>query len=95
MNDALVNRHCCSFPVTDLSAFPHPLHVNCRFPSWETVRLTSREELETTIRSAGLAATKSQRIKDILNTLHEERGVACLEHLRSLTTEMVKTELRR
>lgn len=64
------------------------------FPTWEEVRVCDVFDLEETIRSAGLAQTKSRRIKDILDKLHERHGAATLEYMRDMTTEDIKAELR-
>jgi len=63
-------------------------------PSWEEVRLAAPEVIEEAIRPGGLAAIKTGRIQLILDTLHRERGECSLEHMRALSDEQVKLELR-
>ena len=58
------------------------------------VRLAAPEVIEEAIRPGGLAAIKTGRIQAILETLHSERGECSLEHMRGLSDEDVKAELR-
>ncbi|MFQ5890370.1 MAG: endonuclease III domain-containing protein [Gemmatimonadota bacterium] len=58
-----------------------------RYPDWEAVRGASVEEIEETIRIAGLAGQKSRTIRGMLERLHEERGAATLDHLREMHPE--------
>lgn len=51
------------------------------------------KSIESAIRCGGLAPKKAVCIKNILNRLQTERGVLCLEYLRGLSVEEVKTEL--
>lgn len=51
------------------------------------------KSIESAIRCGGLAPKKAVCIKNILNRLQNERGSLCLEYLRCLSVEEVKTEL--
>lgn len=53
------------------------------YGGWDEVRARGREPLEQTIRSAGLAAQKSETILRVLEALGEE-GAPSLDHLRDL-----------
>ncbi|URD85124.1 lipase class 3 family protein [Musa troglodytarum] len=63
------------------------------FPTWEHVLAAESKLVEDAIRCGGLAATKAARIKSILRALKEKRGQICLEYLRHLSVDEVKTEL--
>ncbi|KAI3496965.1 hypothetical protein L1887_39344 [Cichorium endivia] len=49
--------------------------------------------IEDAIRCGGLAPTKSSCIKNMLSCLLEKRGKLCLEYLRDLSIDEIKTEL--
>ncbi len=53
------------------------------YAGWDEVRAKGREPLERTIRSAGLAAQKSETILRVLEALGET-GAGSLDHLRDL-----------
>ena len=55
-----------------------------RFPSWESVRDGSLEEVLEAIRPAGLAPTKGPRIQEALQRITEARGEIELEFLREM-----------
>ncbi|KAL0023848.1 hypothetical protein WJX77_011324 [Trebouxia sp. C0004] len=65
------------------------------FPEWEMVRTADSADVEESVKSGGLAAIKTERIKVILNTLKSERGECSLEHLQQSTDEEIKAELER
>jgi endonuclease-3 len=52
-------------------------------------------KVEESIKQGGLAEIKTQRIKTILATVLEERGKICMEYLREMSDECIKTELSR
>lgn len=52
-----------------------------RYSDWEAVRGAGVDELEETIRTAGLAGQKAATIRRVLDALVEERGAADLSHL--------------
>lgn len=60
---------------------------------WSEVLDAESDVLEDAIRCGGLARTKAGRIKSILKTLKEKKGDFCLEYLRGLSIDVVKTEL--
>lgn len=66
-----------------------------RFPTWESVRDASSQEVIDSIRSAGLANQKGPRIQALLKAITEERGDLDLEFLRQLQPEDVKNWLMR
>ena len=51
--------------------------------------------VEDAIRCGGLAETKAKRIVNILDTIYKERGLICLEYVRSMTIDEIKAELSR
>ena len=66
------------------------------FPSWDDVAECEDITLvEKTIRVAGLAKTRAERIQSILRTVKEERGEASLDYIRDFNDEEVKKELTR
>ena len=66
-----------------------------KFSSWEQVRVARTGDIEDAIRMGGLAAVKAQRIQEICQTVHRERGKVCLEHLATASTETIKQDLSR
>ncbi|EEH61042.1 uncharacterized protein MICPUCDRAFT_5738, partial [Micromonas pusilla CCMP1545] len=66
-----------------------------RLNFWETIRAAPSAEVEAAIKCGGLAEIKTSRIKVILNTLVEERGAPCMEYLRDMSDDDVKSELSR
>ena len=66
-----------------------------RFPTWESVRDASPQDVIDSIRSAGLANQKGPRIQALLKAITEERGDLDLEFLRQLQPEEVKNWLMR
>ncbi|CAN6989410.1 hypothetical protein IGI04_002773 [Brassica rapa subsp. trilocularis] len=67
--------------------------LKAAFPKWEDVLVAEPNSVENAIRCGGLAPKKTVFIKNILSRLQRERGSLCLEYLRGLTVEEVKTEL--
>lgn len=66
------------------------------FPTWDLVEaLPNPSRLEETIRSAGLAKIKSERIYNMLQTIKEEQGEVSLEYLRDFSDADVKKDLGR
>lgn len=49
--------------------------------------------MEEAIKCGGLAATKTSCIQNLLRSLVEKRGKLCLEYLRGLSIDDVKSEL--
>ncbi|KAJ0709164.1 putative HhH-GPD domain, DNA glycosylase, helix-hairpin-helix, base-excision DNA repair [Helianthus annuus] len=62
-------------------------------PTWEDVHSADSKCIEDAIRCGGLAPTKASCIKNMLNCLLEKRGKLCLEYLRDLSIDEIKTEL--
>lgn len=52
-----------------------------RFSDWEQVRQANIKQIEEAIRPGGLAKQKSERIKNILNWIHQEYGSLSLDNL--------------
>ncbi|EOA24469.1 hypothetical protein CARUB_v10017731mg [Capsella rubella] len=67
--------------------------LKAAFPKWEDVLAAESISIENAIRCGGLAPKKAVCIKNILNRLQNEKGVLCLEYLRSLSVDEVKSEL--
>lgn len=65
------------------------------FSFLEVVDEEEGKRLEDAIRCGGLAATKAARIRAMLRGVRERRGKICLEYLRDLSVDEVKTELSR
>ena len=80
--------------TTDVNSHRAFASLKAAFPTWEAVRTADPAAVEESIRSGGLAATKTARIQIILNTLHAERGECSLEFLRSLPNAEVVAQLR-
>ena len=51
------------------------------------------KDVEDAIRCGGLAPTKASCIKNILSCLLKRRGKICLEYLRDLSVDQIKSEL--
>ncbi|KAI9095375.1 hypothetical protein K1719_026409 [Acacia pycnantha] len=51
------------------------------------------KDVENAIRCGGLAPTKASCIKNVLSCLLERRGKLCLEYLRDLSLDEIKSEL--
>ena len=51
------------------------------------------KSIENAIRCGGLAVTKASCIKKMLSCLLERKGKLCLEYLRDLTVDEIKTDL--
>ncbi|CAH8350754.1 unnamed protein product [Eruca vesicaria subsp. sativa] len=67
--------------------------LKSQFPNWEDVLVAEPKLIENAIRCGGLAPKKTVCIKNIMSRLQKERGRLCLEYLRGLSVEQVKTEL--
>ncbi|KAK4264289.1 hypothetical protein QN277_025489 [Acacia crassicarpa] len=63
------------------------------FPTWEDVLSAGATDVENAIRCGGLAPTKASCIKNVLSCLLERRGKLCLEYLRDLSLDEIKSEL--
>ncbi|KAL3939054.1 MAG: hypothetical protein SGBAC_006158 [Bacillariaceae sp.] len=67
-----------------------------KFPTWDLVEACENiEEIESSIKVAGLAKTRAQRMQNILRQVKQERGEASLEYIRDFDDEHVKKELSR
>eukprot|EP00727_Mastigamoeba_balamuthi_P014419 m51a1_g9601 putative -gpd family protein (229) ;mRNA; r:1049655-1050571 len=80
--------------TTDKNSLRAYADLRARFPAWSDVADADASDIEDAIRTGGLAATKSHRIKEILESLRgEEGGEPSLKHLASMTDEQVMEEL--
>ena len=61
-----------------------------RYPTWNIVRKTPREDIEEAIRVAGLAKAKSGYIKDTLDFIKENWGKLDLQWLRDRDPQWVE-----
>ena len=68
--------------------------LKARFPDWQSVIDAGAEELESVIRTAGLAHTKAQRIITILQKIHSDFGEYSLHKLSGLGREEISLYLR-
>lgn len=76
---------------------PESLICSDRCYTWlfQTPKVLAAESkcLEDAIRCGGLAPTKASCIKNILSLLLQKRGKLCLEYLRNLSMDEIKSEL--
>lgn len=70
-----------------------PLRNKSEYVDWSAVRTAAPKKIESLIKSGGLAKTKTQRIKIILNRLQKERGEVSLEFLRKWDRDAIFEEL--
>ena len=91
--DALVGT-ILSQNTTDVNSHRAFRSLKTAFPTWEEFRTAPSAACEESIRQGGLAATKTARIKLLLDALLEERGELSLEFLRGVSTADVKKKLR-
>ncbi|KAL3698953.1 hypothetical protein R1sor_016975 [Riccia sorocarpa] len=69
--------------------------LKSKYPTWEEVLKADPKGVEDCIRCGGLAEIKAGRILGMLKTLAEERGKICMEYLRNMSNEEIKSELSR
>jgi endonuclease-3 len=82
--------------TTDANSKAAWANLKQRFPDWEAVANCEDIALiEDTIRVAGLAKTRAERIQNILRITKSERGEASLDYIRDLNDEEIKRELSR
>ena len=70
--------------TTDRNSGPAFARLKGTFPDWDACMRAPAREIESAIRSAGLAPTKSRRIKGLLRRVHDERGELDLGFLADL-----------
>jgi endonuclease-3 len=70
------------------------LNLRTRFPTWESVRDASQEEVITTIHSAGLANQKGPRIQQVLHEISVERGCLDLDFLKEWDIDQARIWLQ-
>ncbi|KAL9227422.1 hypothetical protein vseg_003111 [Gypsophila vaccaria] len=68
-------------------------NLKSQFPTWDHVLAADQKSLENAIRCGGLAPTKASCIKNILKCLQDRRGKLCLEYLRDMSIDEIKSEL--
>ena len=68
--------------------------LKAKFPDWQSVVDAGPATLEDTIRTAGLAHTKAQRIITILQKIHSDFGEYSLHNLSALGREKICSYLR-
>jgi endonuclease-3 len=69
--------------------------LRARFPTWEAVRDAPVDDVVATIRSAGLANQKSQRIQEVLRLITAERGNLDLGFLAQWPRQQAHAWLKR
>ncbi|OMP10729.1 Armadillo [Corchorus olitorius] len=79
--------------TTELNSLNAFASLKSAFPSWDQVLAAESTSLENAIRCGGLAPKKASCIKNVLKCLHERNGKLCLEYLRDLSIDEMKTEL--
>lgn len=92
--DALVGT-ILSQNTTDVNSHRAFASLKQAFPTWAEVLKAPSAQVEEAIRSGGLAAIKTARVKVILQTLLDETGELSLEHLRLQSDDEVKAALVR
>ncbi|KAK7389028.1 hypothetical protein VNO78_23859 [Psophocarpus tetragonolobus] len=90
--DGLV-RTVLSQNTTDANSQRAFASLKSSFPTWEQVLVADSKDFENAIRCGGLAPTKASCIKNVLRSLRERTGHLCLEYLRHLSVDQVKSEL--
>ncbi|KAL6318812.1 hypothetical protein AAG906_001285 [Vitis piasezkii] len=79
--------------TTDVNSQRAFASLKSAFPTWQDVLAADSKSIENAIRCGGLAVTKASCIKKMLSCLLERKGKLCLEYLRDLTVDEIKTEL--
>lgn len=79
--------------TSDLNADRAFTALRSAFPTWDDVAAAPTATVADTIRSGGLADTKSPRIQAILEEVHEREGSYDLARLRSLSDDEVRAYL--
>ncbi|KAK9684670.1 hypothetical protein RND81_10G224400 [Saponaria officinalis] len=79
--------------TTDVNSQRAFASLKSAFPTWDNVLAADQKLLENAIRCGGLAPTKASCIKNILRCLNDRRGKLCLEYLRDLSIDEIKSEL--
>ncbi|XP_074316304.1 putative DNA glycosylase At3g47830 [Silene latifolia] len=79
--------------TTDVNSQRAFASLKAAFPTWENVLAADQKLLEDAIRCGGLAPTKASCIKNLLRCLQERKGMLCLEYLRDLSIDEIKSEL--
>lgn len=79
--------------TTDVNSHRAFASLKSAFPTWEDVLVAESKHVENAIRCGGLAPTKASSIKNMLSRLLEKKGKLCLEYLRYLPVNEIKTEL--
>lgn len=73
--------------TTDVNSDRAWTSLKDRFSTWAAVARAPRKSLESAIRVAGLAPSRSRRIKAILDLVRRSRGSYSLEFLKCLSNE--------
>ncbi|KAK2965131.1 hypothetical protein RJ640_005294 [Escallonia rubra] len=79
--------------TTDVNSRKAFASLKSSFPTWEDVLAAESKGIENAIRCGGLAPTKASCIKNMLSCLLDKRGKLCLEYLRDLSVDEIKSEL--
>ena len=67
--------------------------LQMKYPDWESIAAASPAEIETAIRSGGLAKQKSKNIVEILNWVHDQSGSFNLDWLGEIPLEQALSRL--
>ncbi|KAM2076178.1 hypothetical protein ACFX1T_038956 [Malus domestica] len=90
--DGLV-RTLLSQNTTEVNSQKAFASLKSAFPTWEDVLGADSNSIENAIRCGGLARTKTSCIKNMLRCLLEKKEKLCLEYLRELSVDEIKSEL--
>ncbi|PIA40330.1 hypothetical protein AQUCO_02500193v1 [Aquilegia coerulea] len=90
--DGLVNT-LLSQNTTDGNSRRAFASLKAAFPTWEDVLAAESKHIEDAIKCGGLAVTKTSCIKNLLAGLLRKKGKLCLEYLRDMPVDEIKSEL--
>lgn len=96
ITDAIIST-MLSQNTTDSNSKAAFRNLKTVFPTWDKViKEPNIDKLENSIRVAGLAKTRAERIFTMLQTVNEEYGSPSLQYIQSISsTEEIKMELSR
>ncbi|MSP78148.1 MAG: endonuclease III [Dehalococcoidia bacterium] len=80
--------------TSDLNAERAYKALKAEFHSWDTAADADTVTIERAIRTAGLSKQKAPRIREVLRTIRERRGVLDLEFLKDLSLSEAKKWLQ-
>lgn len=76
--------------TTDVASFAAFDRLKREYPTWKQVLAAPTKRIERIIKPAGLAPTKSKRIKGVLKEIARQRGELSIDFLKGLPTEQAR-----